>query len=62
MSWMMLPRAGGRDFKETHKIITQIYERNIAAWEQDSRTFTAVKPRKKSSKPAAKKKATKKKR
>ena len=62
MSWMMLPRAGGRDFKETHKIIAQIYERNVDAWEQDSRTFTVTKPKNRPAKPAAKKKTTKKKR
>src|SRR5688572_3030696 len=60
LCWMMLPRTGGRDFGDTKKIIRQIYERNLAAWEEDNRTFTATKKKQ----PRAKKKsaaATKKK-
>jgi hypothetical protein len=41
LAWMMLPRAGGRDFKDVKKIVTQIFERNLEAWDQDNRTFTA---------------------
>lgn len=44
MSWMMLPRKGGRKFSDTHKIITRIYERNLAAWQGDHATFTGKKP------------------
>ena len=70
MSWMMLPRAGGRNFSETKKIITQIYQRNLAAWEQDHRTFTPSTPKprkaapskKKPAKPTAKSKKSKRKR
>ena len=51
LSWMMLPRAGGRDFGETKKIIRQIYERNLAAWEEDDRTFTTRKPVKRKAPP-----------
>jgi len=42
MCWMMLPRAGGRNFADTKKIIQQIYQRNLEAWEQDNRTFSAA--------------------
>ena len=65
LAWMMMPRAGGRDFKDVKKIVTDIYQRNIAAWEQDNATFTApVKkrsaPRKIAKKTAMKKTAAKK--
>jgi hypothetical protein len=53
LSWMMMPRSGGRNFKDTVKIIQRIYERNLAAWAEDNRTFTAA--------PKKGKKATKKK-
>jgi hypothetical protein len=56
LSWMMLPRAGGRDFAETRRIISQIYQRNLAAWEEDNRTFTGKKPSAKRKAPTAKKK------
>ena len=65
LSWMMLPRAGGRNFGDTKKIIAQIYQRNLEAWEQDDRTFThAPKKKTRAAKPAKRKaaKATKKKR
>src|SRR4026209_2810660 len=42
MTWMMLPRAGGRKFSDTKKIITQIYDRNLAGWEEDNRVFTVA--------------------
>ena len=42
LSWMMMPRTGGRDFKDTIKIIQRIYERNLQAWVEDNRTFTAA--------------------
>lgn len=44
LSWMMMPRTGGRDVKDVRKIVAAIFERNVAAWEQDHRTFTAAKP------------------
>ena len=40
LSWMMLPRAGGRDFGDTSKIIQRLFERNLEAWEEDQQTFT----------------------
>ena len=48
LSWMM-PRAGGRVFKDTIKIIQRLYDRNVAAWEEDDDTFTPT-PRKKPAK------------
>jgi len=41
LCWMMLPRKGGRDFKETHSILTRMFERNMDAWNEDNGTFTA---------------------
>jgi hypothetical protein len=40
LSWMMLPRVGGRNFKQTHGILKRMFERNMEAWEEDNRTFT----------------------
>ena len=48
LCWMMLPRAGGRDFGDVKKIVSRIYERTVSAWEADNRTFTAS-PRKRAS-------------
>jgi hypothetical protein len=42
LCWMMLPRTGGRDFKQTHGILRKMFERNMDAWEEDNRTFTKV--------------------
>jgi hypothetical protein len=58
LAWMMLPRAGGRDFGDVKKIVTKIYQRNVEAWEADSRTFSATSLAKKRT--ASMKKATKK--
>ena len=41
LTWMMLPRAGGRDFGDVKKIVTKIYQRNVEAWDADNRTFSA---------------------
>jgi hypothetical protein len=40
LCWMMMPRAGGRDFKFVIKTMDQIFQRNLEAWEKDNRTFT----------------------
>jgi hypothetical protein len=40
LCWMMMPRAGGRDFKFVVKTMDQIFQRNIDAWATDHRTFT----------------------
>jgi hypothetical protein len=40
LTWMMMPRAGGRDFKDTRKIIARVFERNLAAWDEDNRVFS----------------------
>jgi hypothetical protein len=60
LSWMMMPRSGGRDFKDTVKIVQRIYDRNVAAWEEDNATFTGSQrtPKKKGTPKATK--ATKK--
>ena len=63
LTWMMMPRAGGRDFKDVKKIVEQIFQRNLAAWEEDNRTFTATPPKakKKTTMKAPAKKAMKRK-
>src|SRR5260221_3922624 len=58
LSWMMMPRAGGREFKDTVKIIQRLYDRNIAAWEEDNRMFTKSPTKKKPPKPTTKRKKT----
>ena len=40
LTWMMMPRAGGRTFADTVKIIQAIYDRNVANWTADNTTFT----------------------
>ena len=40
MCWMMMPRSGGRKVAEVRKIVGDIYQRNMAAWDQDEATFT----------------------
>lgn len=63
LCWMMMPRAGGRQVADVRKIVGQIYQRNIDAWETDQATFTGKKPgrpaKKKPAKPAAKNRPTK---
>ena len=46
LAWMMMPRAGGRDFKDVKKIVAEIFQRNLEAWDEDNRTFTATKLKK----------------
>lgn len=59
LCWMMMPRTGGRDVADVRKIVGQIYQRNIDAWDADQATFTGKRPstptRKKSGKPTARK-------
>ena len=52
LTWMMLPRAGGRDIKDARRVVDALCERNVAAWEADNATFTKG-PRKTAKKPAA---------
>ena len=60
LSWMMMPRTGGREFKDTLKIVQRIYDRNVEGWEEDEGTFTTkAKARAKVKKPAPKKAAKK---
>jgi hypothetical protein len=58
LTWMMMPRAGGRDFKDTRKIIARVFERNLQAWDEDNSTFSGPPPKAKTA--ATKKKAMKK--
>jgi hypothetical protein len=60
LTWMMLPRAGGRDIKDARRVIESLYERSVANWEADNATFTKG-PRKPAGKKAAGKKAAAKK-
>src|SRR5689334_13708333 len=41
LSCMMMPQAGGREFKDTLKIVQRIYDRNVEEWEEDGGTSTA---------------------
>ena len=45
LTWMMMPRAGGRNFSDVKKIVAKIFERNLVAWDQDNRTFSGAVPR-----------------
>ena len=54
LAWMMMPRAGGRDFSDVKTIAARIFQRNLAAWDEDHGTFTSAK-RAKKPKPSAKK-------
>src|SRR5687767_2707505 len=47
LTWMMLPRAGGREFGDVKKIVGKIYDRNVEAWAADNRTFTVTSASKK---------------
>ena len=60
LCWMMMPRAGGRKVSDALKIVARIFERNLAAWQEDDETFTGERPkakRKPRPKPAASKTA-----
>ena len=41
--WMMMPRAGGRNVADVRRIVGEIYQRNIDAWDSDEATFTGKK-------------------
>jgi hypothetical protein len=47
LTWMMMPRTGGREVKDAIRIVSDIFERNMAAWEADNATFTGAIGRKK---------------
>ena len=57
LCWMMMPRSGGRKVGDALKIVSQIFERNLAAWREDNATFTGMKAKATKKKPAATKKA-----
>jgi hypothetical protein len=46
LCWMMMPRTGGRKVSDALKIVAQIFERNLAAWQEDDETFTGVRVKK----------------
>jgi hypothetical protein len=60
LTWMMMPRAGGRNFSDVKKIVARIFQRNLDAWDQDYLTFTSAgtKPTKRKGATAANKAAT----
>lgn len=66
LTWMMMPRAGGREFKDVAKIVTHLFERTLANWDEDDVIFTKgfggkrKTPAKKAAKKAVKKAARKK--
>lgn len=57
LCWMMMPRTGGRKVSDALKIVARIFERNLAAWQEDDETFTGrqTKPRSKTKAAAPKK-------
>jgi hypothetical protein len=57
LCWMMMPRTGGRKVSDALKIVAQIFERNLAAWQEDNETFTGVKAKRPRKKAAARKTA-----
>src|SRR3954471_16085912 len=66
--WMMMPRTGGRHVSDVTKIVTRMFERNLAAWDEDNAALTGKKAKKPSASakkpakaPAKKKPATTKK-
>jgi hypothetical protein len=59
--WMMMPRAGGRKVSDALKMVSRIFERNIANWQEDNEAFTGAKPKSAKKKPPAKKAPAKKK-
>ncbi|MGH7215487.1 MAG: hypothetical protein ACREIT_12045 [Tepidisphaeraceae bacterium] len=60
LTWMMLPRAGGRDFSQVKKIVADVFARNMTAWAEDNRTFTGTaKARKAKTAPTKRKPAAK---
>ncbi len=56
--WMMMPRSGGREVKDALRIVREIFDRNLEAWEEDEATFTGTR-RKKIAKKASGSGATK---
>ncbi|MDB5300157.1 MAG: hypothetical protein JWO87_1820 [Phycisphaerales bacterium] len=52
--WMMMPRTGGREVKDVRQIVGDIFNRNLAAWQEDEATFTGKKRKSAARKPPAK--------
>jgi len=57
LTWMMMPRSGGREVADALKIFNHVVQRNLEAWEEDNATFTGKKRRKPAAKIKAKPKA-----
>ena len=51
LTWMMMPRSGGRDFKQVSKIVGAVFQRMLDNWAADNETFTET-PRKRAAKKA----------
>ena len=51
LTWMMMPRTGGRKVSDALKIVEQILERNLEGWREDEATFTGKKATKGKAKP-----------
>jgi hypothetical protein len=60
LAWMMMPRAGGRKFSDVKKIVADIYQRNLKAWDEDNGVFTVKAPKRKPPARKAAKNTTKK--
>ena len=43
--WMMMPRSGGRKVADVRSIVSNIFQRNLAAWDDDEATFTGKRPK-----------------
>jgi hypothetical protein len=57
LCWMMMPRTGGRKLSDVTKIVTAVFDRNLAAWDSDNATFTGKTSKKSARKaPSAKSK------
>jgi hypothetical protein len=40
LTWMMMPRAGGREFKDVAKIVAHLFQRTLDNWDEDDVIFT----------------------
>lgn len=57
LCWMMMPRTGGREVPEVLRIVGEIFERNMRAWEEDEQTFTGTPKKTKEARPKPAKKS-----
>ena len=40
LTWMMMPRAGGRNFSDVKRMVAHIFQRTLAGWDEDNATFS----------------------